>query len=217
MSKSADKTYALCLNCASIFPSTREAKLVCMSCGFEIDRTFYEKLFEYSKTSVYYGYNYRKYYEKQIEDDGNIHTFASLSVPVTVACFLGMAALSGIIGNIATDIVKKAFKKIMANSEQLNKDIGQNNINITNDTDINIFIQYVKDYHTSEYNTSDEVKYHIVKEEVIDNLSDKLCPTIAQGKPSLEKIQKAVEEALKSSEKTDKLSVEDFREFWKRL
>ncbi|GAI21642.1 unnamed protein product, partial [marine sediment metagenome] len=52
-------------------------------------------MIKYAKNVVYYGYNYRKYYEKQIKDNGKITTKAHMSDPLAVACFLGVAALSG--------------------------------------------------------------------------------------------------------------------------
>ena len=217
MSKANDKSYALCFNCASIYPLTQKAKSICTACGFEVDKALYDKVVQYAKTSVYYGYNYRKFYEKQIEADRKITKGAWAFDPATVACFLGVAALSGIIGNISYDIVNKAFKKIINNSKELNKDIGQKKISITNDAEINIFIQYIKEFHLGEYSAPDEVKFQIIKEEIICNLTDSLYPVLSEEKPTREKIHEAVEEAFNRNKKADKPSSEDFGSFWKKI
>jgi len=128
MSEPDCSNYILCSACASIYLASQGGRLICTTCGLETDRFLYERLFEYSKTAAHYGYKYRKYYEKQVEDEGKIDTVASLSEPSMLMSFLGMAALSGIIGNVATDIVRKAVKTILAKLKELGMDKDQDNL-----------------------------------------------------------------------------------------
>lgn len=217
MTKQNNISYALCFNCASIYPLTHDSQYICPSCGFAVDGRLYGRIIEYAKAAVYFGYNYRKFYEKQLDVNGKITKKAALFDPVTLACFLGVAALSGVIGNMSYDLVKKALRKITKNSNKLNKDIGQNKISFSKDSEINIFIQYVKEFHLDEFSTAGEIKYEINKERIIYSLTETLYPVLSKGTANREKIHEAVKEAFDKFSKADKPSIEDFDSFWKRI
>ena len=86
----------------------------------------------YAIDAAYYCYYYRRAYEKQISEEDQISTRYALSYPTTVACFLVVSALYGIVGNFVYDLVKKVFLKILKNAQSLEDNIGRKRIKISN-------------------------------------------------------------------------------------
>lgn len=208
---------ALCFKCASIYNLSRVDEYTCPFCHHSVDETVYTRILNYAKTVVYYGYDYRKEYEKQVYTNGKITKKHALFDPATIACFLGIAALSGVIGGSSYDLVKKVINKIMNNSKKIDHNIGQDKILITNETDIKIFLQYIQEFHAGKLSAVDEVKSEIAKETIIWNLTNTLFPVLSKGDPSREKIYEAVKKAFDDYKNADKPLPIDFDSFWEKI
>ncbi len=207
-------SYALCFNCASVYCLSNADEYTCPYCNHSIDAAFYKRIFDYAKIAVYYGYDYRKKYEEQVQADGKITIKYVLPDPVTVACFLGVAALSGIIGGASYDMVKKVIGRIIGGSKKIGRDVGQAKIHISNETDINVFVQYIQEFHDDKSSAVDEVKWEITKERIIWNLTNTLSPVLTEGNPSLEKIHEAVMKAFDEYQNIEMPLPKDFDSFW---
>jgi hypothetical protein len=165
---------------------------------------------------LYYGFQYRRIYEKQIETTGKITAEHALADPAALSCFLAVAALSGIIGGVSYDLVKKVVRKILSNSQKLEQDIGQDRISMSHEMDIEIFVQYIEEFHTGKLNAVDEIKSEIEKEQICWILTDTL-PNPTKGPLSREDIREAVKEAFHKYQNLDKPSNKDFDSFWKEI
>jgi hypothetical protein len=207
-------SHALCFKCASIYTSSSADEYICPFCHYSIDEALYRKILNYAKIALYYGYDYRKAYEQQIHTDSKIAKKYALSDPVTVACFIGVAALSGIIGGASYDLVKRVIGKIMRSSKEFSDNIGQDKITVSNETDIKVFIQYIQEFHEGKSNAVDEIKSEIEKERIIWNLTDTLYPVLTEGNPSREQIHEAVKMAFDKYQNIDKPLPTDFDSFW---
>ncbi|MBW2738870.1 MAG: hypothetical protein JRE64_08485 [Deltaproteobacteria bacterium] len=207
----------LCFGCASIYEFPSDDDYTCPFCSYSIDGEKYKRILEYAKKAVYYGYEYRMAYEKQINDQGKITLKHALFDPVTLTCFIGIAALSGIIGNASYDILKKVIGEILNKSKKVPDNIGQDKMTFFSETNIEIFIQYIREYHQEKSSAVDEVNYEIEKEGIIWNLTDTLYPVLKRGKPTRDEIHEAVNKAFDKRKETKKLKNTDFESFWNNI
>ncbi|MDP3182382.1 MAG: hypothetical protein Q8M54_06145 [Desulfobaccales bacterium] len=171
-------------------------------------------MMNYAMYTVYYGYYYRRAYEKQLSKEGDITTHYALIDPSDLACFLALSALSGIIGNLAYDLIKKAFLTIIKKSETLGKEIGQSNISISSEGDMNIFIQYIEEFHLDADNISPRIKQGIFNEIVSWEVTDIAMKSKPINKEELAEIYK---QAIINVKRIDKPLSQDFINFWKQL
>ena len=207
-------SHALCFKCASIYTISSADEYTCPICHYFIDEALYRRILNSAQIAVYYGYDYRKAYEQQLHTDGKIAKKHALFDPLTVACFIGVAALSGIIGGASYDLVKRVIDKIMKSSKEVIDNIGQYNITVSNETDIKVFIQYIQEFHEGKSSAVDEIKREIEKERIIWNLTNTLYPVLTEGNPSREKIHEAVKMAFDKYQDIDKPLPTDFDSFW---
>ena len=134
----------LCLSCAAVFKKTTNTSS-CPDCGREVDFDKFNKMLRSAKSAVYFGYMYPKAYEKQRREKGKVTTKYRLIDPDLLLQFIGIAAISGIIGGASYDIVKKIARKIISNYEVVNsKKEVTNNIN---DGYVDDVINYVEEYY----------------------------------------------------------------------
>jgi len=216
--------YVLCFNCCSIFSAKNNPDKKCPECGYCPNPRQYKNIMTYAISSVYYGHDYRQRYEKQLAETGEITARYALSGPAIILSFLAVAALSGIIGGISHDIVKKVFQVISRKAIKHKDDIRQNKIHITNDMDINIFIQHVNDFHHDFKNMEPIIKL-AVKEEMFaweksDAVKKALKKVMKKKKFTDEDIFNATMKGLKKVEHPHKLykpSKKDFAGFWDKI
>lgn len=213
--KSADKKdlpYALCFKCASIYKLTTPDKYNCPYCNYIADADYYKKMLGLAEEAVYFGYTYRKKYEEQIQNEGEIEKHYLLPEPVLILKFIGLAAVSGIIGRISYDIMMKAINKILNNSKKLHYDKKQ--ILIDQSIDINVFIKYTQEYHLDKKSISDEVEDVIEREKIITHLTKALYPMKMEGNLTKEKIKDSIKKALEEYQNPNKPTIKDFSSFW---
>jgi len=171
----------------------------------------------YAMSSVYYGYDYRKKYDKQITEKGEITTVHALSDSATILNFLAVAALSGIIGGISYDAVKKIFRQILNLAKNCKENIGQDKIEFYVDNDIDIFIQMIKEFHFDFEGVSPAVKSEIIKEMIIWELTDSVFSIKKNGQISKEEIFEKLKQVIERVEHTKTLSKQDFIDFWDKV
>lgn len=214
MKRRRETHQVLCFNCASIYIRSKGQRYICPHCKYSISKERYNHIKDYAKEVVYYGYEYRKAYENQICAYGKISSHYCISEPSSITSFLGIAALSGIIGGASYDIVKKAIGRILSYSKKNNRSKKQTRIIYSNKIDINIFLKNIQEYHTNRLATDDAVKSELVKEKFIVHLTNAISPTLKKGPPSHKKIHNAVMKAFHYSQNPEKPKSKDFKSFW---
>lgn len=216
MTNENDASCAICFNCASLYIPSNAGQYTCPYCKHSFDVDLYEEILEYAKTAVYYGYDYRKKYEEQTDKDDKVTTTYCLNEPLAIACFIGVAAISGIIGNASYDLVKKVVGKIKRSSENIPQDIGQWKQEIFIETNINVLVQYIQEFHADKLETTDEIKYHIGKERLISSLTALMLSKMLTEKNLTQKdIHNTATRAFDEYHNLKKPCAETFDSFWK--
>ncbi len=157
-----------CLNCGHLNDKTVR---VCEVCGSRFDQRTYKRLMDYGRQAVRYGYDYRREYESQIKSNNEISINYNLPEPDALYQWLALAALSGIVGNVAYDMVKylakRLYHKIVGSKE--NKKYGEVIKFLSDDKQLELFTNYIKDYYNNFSDIHPEVKKAIEEEIFIDN------------------------------------------------
>jgi len=160
-----DSSKILCIHCATFFEPLDKDSPTCPNCGSLIDLEQYDKLLHYASAAVRYGYVYRRTCENIYEKEQSVNVRFSLPVDEILA-FAGLAALSGMIGNLSYDIVKAVLKKIQQYSS-VHKTAHNSGILgelINNPQEFNQFVSYLAEYRDGFPNLSPEVKQAIFDE-----------------------------------------------------
>jgi hypothetical protein len=100
----------LCLGCAELLPSAGLGE-PCPRCGFQTSSVQYRRLLGYAEHLVRYGYQYRSLYENEMRA-GHEERRYYLAPLHEAFSFIGLAILSGVIGNTAQDIIKAVIRRI---------------------------------------------------------------------------------------------------------
>jgi hypothetical protein len=95
---------ALCLSCANVFSATAK-QAICPVCGDQLDVNLFLRLMVYSRLAMRFGYQYRKAYSRDLLK-GPIRTKYLLKDFGDWFAFVGLAVLSGVIGNASYDLIK---------------------------------------------------------------------------------------------------------------
>lgn len=210
-------THALCFNCSTIFPVLKNESRKCPRCEYSPEPKLYSTIIDYAMAAVYYGRDYRQRYEKQLEETGQIKEVYALPDPNIILTFLAASVLSGIIGNLSSDLVKSAFHAILRKAKKNAENIGQKDVNFTNETEINIFIHQINEFNINFQNVNPVVKREIEKEMLIWSLSNAMTSEIKNGNFTKEAIHNAVLKGFESAKKTQKPSPVDFANFWREI
>lgn len=165
----------LCTNCGFI-----NENLLCSNCDYEINQTEYEKLSEYVKRAVHYGYQYRVKYEKQVFESGSVRVKYSLFQPDRWYEWLAMAALSGLVGSYGTDLVKFIGKQILLSlqpkidSQKLNQEEQKIVTFLLDNNQLNKFTIYINNYYNGMSNIDKNVEEAIIEEEFADIVGENI-------------------------------------------
>jgi hypothetical protein len=168
----------LCLNCGHLNFNT-DTK-VCAICHTENDLDRLKFLSDYANRAIHYGYQYRIEYEKQVKTQGEVTVKYSLLNPSTYLEWIGVAALSGVLGNMVYDIVKhvanQVYQKLTTKQQHTElsteekaamKIIGDN-------ATLNKFIVYIQQYYKGMPNIDKKAEECIIEEEMIHSITDDL-------------------------------------------
>jgi uncharacterized membrane protein YvbJ len=213
----------LCLNCATLID---EEAYACHSCGRAHDSVRYARLVRTASRYAELGVVYRSRYEAQLRRHGKIIEKYDLTPPEWLI-FISIAALSGIIGNAAYDVVKAIINKIVNNSAKSNivylSDYQKGDFKLESEEDIKRLIGYLKDYHHGLSNVHPDVWRAIEEEESIHHsltgLQDLIMKTYGGGEQSSsEDSTKIMDNARrKRSELNQSLSESDFEGLWNEI
>ena len=102
----------ICPYCAS-FNLTNSNGFKCNDCDTSLNTRHLKLVHNYAKYVYRYGHIYRKDYQNQVDTHGKIIVFYSLN-PDEVYNYIGLAMLSGVFGNLAWSVVKRAAEKIIS-------------------------------------------------------------------------------------------------------
>lgn len=199
----------LCLKCGSI---NDDSVSECTDCNKSINYD-YNEIFEYAQKAVYYGYVYRKRYEEDLKINTNLDWRYSLIAPSNLYDFLAIAALSGIVGNIAYDLTKYVAKKILdylKTKTELSEQDNEVKLLIENNEELNIFIGCVINYYDGLNGLNPLVKAAIAEEEIADFAShskvSELEEALKNGMDDKEKLHKFFLDMIRSTrENGDKI------------
>lgn len=182
----------LCLKCGHI--NDKELQKRCENCNTLPEEEFYNKFIKYSKRAVEYGFNYRLNYEQQIKDYGEVRAKYSLFTPIDYYDFLAAAALSGLTGSLAYDLVKfvakQIYKRIIDKKEIERSEQEKQLLEIILDPNtLNLFTSYIKGYYKN-------VKLHKEVEESI--LEEEIIHAMLQAKENKDDFIKAIDKFEKN-------------------
>ena len=164
----------LCTNCGII--NIENSTNFCINCEFEFDKEKYEKLTEYTDRATKYGYQYRVNYEKQVKEYGEVRIKYSLVDPSNFYHWLAAAALSGIVGTIAYDLVKSVakqiYKIITSKKTEITKSEKQILEIISDNSELIKFTNYIRQYYNGKAKIPKEALNAILEEELVHSLLD---------------------------------------------
>lgn len=222
----------MCFACAEIYESNNEQTLVCPNCGNKIEVDKYELFMRDAREAVYFGWEYRLKYEKELEEKGRIDTHYYLEQCEEIFNFIALAVASGIVGGFAYDVVKKVIRKIAdfvkhkGNKEEKSKIFDL----IEKEENMKLFIQYIDEYYTCFENINEEVRNAIFEEMVVDKMSATLENIIIAKNPDIEinKIKeinpfseeemfRSMIEVRRDIDNRKKLKSKIFDEFWENI
>lgn len=166
----------LCTTCGEI---NSNEELVCSNCHTKTDESFYKGLLNYCNRAIRYGYDYRMYYEEQVQKDGQVNGKASLIAPTTIEEWLAAVVLAGIIGNgsyamviyLAKKLRDKLLEKKATGLTSREKKLVKV---ISNEDDLKRFASYIQDYYCGNKTDNEKVNEAIDEEILVDAVSDKL-------------------------------------------
>lgn len=199
----------LCFKCAELHEGGK-----CPFCGEEHPDD-YDAIVERAKQAYEMGINYRKFFEDQIVSEGKVKCYASLVPPEQWLVFIGVAALSGIIGNASYDLVKNVIKKII---EKAKKD-GVDEIAKKFDSDykIEILITHINEYINTPEKIHPEVLHGIKEEMQVDDYMygfTEIMEVKSNKKLTPEKVEEVIKQIKDRKLKADSINRENFSHFW---
>ncbi|SEL08510.1 hypothetical protein SAMN04487787_10674 [Kosakonia sacchari] len=164
------------------------------------------------------GVRYRQFFEEQVKSNGKVNSYASLIPSEQWLVFIGVAALSGVIGNATYDLVKVIIKKIIEKA----KAEGANEIAEEYDSDekIEILIVQINEYINFPEKIHPEVLRGIKEEELVDDYMYGFSE-IMEIKDNMKITPEEVEEEIKKiknrKSKVKSINEKNFAHFWDNI
>lgn len=194
----------ICLHCASIYESEDEEVITCPVCGKSIQLSEYEGLMQSIRLAVFSGWTCRIRYEK--EDDGRRYYTEQCGEMLN---FVALAMVSGIIGNLAYDTVKK----VLAIIREYLKQSGENEEDKTlidfleSDEKIRNLAEYISAYY-EEFDKVDTDTKNAIMEEVFVHSASSIMDALIQLNHKDIDIEKVMEESPHTREDILKMILE---------
>ena len=158
----------VCTHCATYLQSGSEE---CDNCGQSLDVSVLEATYQYSRYVVYYGHQYRKYYEGLRGQENKARP--SLAFIGDAFAWLGMAVLSGIVGGVSYDVLKTVFIRMRDQARKNAKyDHGCQQLAEMTESEFEEFFSNIYDAHTGFANIPNEVRADILEEITADAVSE---------------------------------------------
>jgi DNA-directed RNA polymerase subunit RPC12/RpoP/transcriptional regulator with XRE-family HTH domain len=206
----------LCFKCAEIFSATNSRNYTCPSCGFKITSIKYSKIVNRAYSAVYFGYLYRLEYEKQISKKGEVVEHYQMAPPPELLLFIGVAALSGVIGNLTYDLLKNAIQWIIKSWCSRHRSPSAHKYEKWSNADLELFVKYIAEYHYEKIPA--EIDGLIKKEQIICAISTGIIRHARENENwDRSSIAKAMKEAMERLNRQNRLYEKDFSCFWKEI
>ena len=208
----------LCLGCASLYPDSGDDPITCVRCGHSMERARYNRIAEYAREAARYGHQYRLRYEA--DGTGTKYCLA----PDEVLSFVAIAALSGIIGSAAYDLVKAVAAKIVqaCRAERLTT-----HDDPSDPARIEELLASIRSYLNGMPEASEEIRAECRKEKLIDAYSQATAawlfesPRTRTGPPSEEEMKEEIKGALLEAQAElaarETPSASDFDDCWRQI
>lgn len=200
----------LCLQCGSLIENNIS---VCPFCSSEIDTKFYFRLVKKVQDYLLFGYEYRRLYEIQYSEKKKIEKKYHLDPPSGAFVWVGLAVLSGVIGNASWDFVKKVINKI-----RTQVDDSELPFECDDDKELKQLYQFLLDYHRSFAGVEQDVKGAIF-EEMRAHQAEKDPPKSLNLEDKEELMKVLMKYAKRSGEahRKSKISAKVSKGLWKRI
>lgn len=182
------KSYQLCLACLKV--TRRRARTSrCSSCGYEFDPSSYERVASYAQKAVHFGFQYRRTFEEDVAAGRDTRPAIGLD---DALLFAGIAAVSGIIGNLSTDVVRWAVAKLLNRRGASTR---------TKAVDPLVFIAYIEEFHLHGISRlPPEVADRVVEEILVDERVSVLTSSSGGGAaPTAEMVAESGRVALRNA------------------
>lgn len=215
----------LCFNCASIFPDNNNRTLNCPVCESSFERDLYLYMISYASEAATFGHAYRVAYEK-LHRCGNLKYTRHQIIVSDIWTFAAVAALSGIIGNIAYDVVKLAIFNIIKSLQKKDESPSISVPRLLRSTEgVDIFMNHIRDFCNNLDSIDPEVRNAIIEEMVVDitvNLrfaddNTKRVKGLSLNPQSADELEEMLMRPLITSSITKKPAKRDFKGFWCNL
>ena len=221
----------LCFNCANVYiPKKGHPLFKCPECKAIQSPFKYKKFLSIAHYAFRYGYDYRETYENQFQKDAEIKTHHCLAQAPEYWNFIALAALSGIIGGISYDIVKKVLLKITNKIRQLHLDTKRINKFANHEEEFHKLIRYIEDFRNGFEKVHPKIRNAILQEIQIDPVSKRIAKLVIEllhkkslsNKVDKKEMIRIIETSLKYKtklpiEKIRDFSQNDFNKFWNKV
>lgn len=215
----------ICYSCAHIYNSEETSTLICPKCGFNISQSAYEDIMKNVRQAVFEGWTCRREYETEV--DGVRYYTEQLG---EVWNFIALAIVSGLIGNISYDIVKKVFNSIISSIKNgiMSREDREFIDFLESPEHVKLFYEYISAYYNEYENLDAELKNKILEEVFVYNTSTIIDGLLKQKYKGLniddinEKMPYSKKEILKkvldmNFSKNEKLIESNFNNFWTNI
>lgn len=214
----------ICFHCASIYEMEDGDILICPVCGKSIQLTEYERRMQSIRQAVFGGWTCRVEYE-DAKDDGKLYYTEQCG---EILNFIAVAAVSGVIGNVSTAILKKVYCKISSYLKRSKRSCEDETLIgfLESPEKIKKFSEYISAYY-DEYEGADAKTRNAIMEEVfvehVSHIMDGLIKLkhkdididkVMEDSPhTREEIMKMVLE-IRNKVNVEQLEEKDFICFW---
>lgn len=148
----------LCNACFHLSAVEEKAEIVCEKCHHVQSFDTYKSAIQEVRKAVTFGYQYRAVYEQDFKNHGKLNRRYALNELSEVFVWLGGAVVSGIAGNWAYDQIKEVIHRIIADAIELRIRDKEFKKLLTDETEMEKFIQYITEYRNNTVTAPDEVQ-----------------------------------------------------------
>ena len=225
MTQNAEKL-SFCFFCASVYEGER-----CPVCGGRISRDRYEALLGEARRAALYGWRYRRTYESELRQTGEVKTKYALADCGELIYFAAAAAVSGVIGGFSYDIIQKAVGRLARAAEERKRSREERAFLswLEKEENLKEFMRYMDEFYNAFDQLEKKVRAAVCEEMIADAAAsdlEKILPVV-WADPKLKKEEKInlferlTEESLRraarlNEEKKPPLP-ENFSELWSAL
>lgn len=207
----------ICFACATIYEGNGSQFLVCPNCGHKVSSEQYESILQDAREAMLFGWNYRLQYEQDLDKNGTISIHYYLEQCEEIFNFIALAAVSGIVGGFAYDVIKKVIGNIADFVRQKGSQEQKSEIFAVIDDEENMkkFLHYMDEYYMCFETINEEVQDAIFEEMLVDKISSTLEQTMMAENPDLE-VDKTKETAPSFQEELSESMIEVRRDIDRR-